>query len=98
MANMSNHKELSEIATRLLLIQATSTSVERSSSRQGFIHRKERNLLCPKTVNKLMFIHFNKRFLFPDCDIIKYDIVQPDDAEIVYESDPDETDIEDDMR
>lgn len=44
-----------------------------------------------------MFIHFNKRFLFPDCNIVNYDIVKSDNGEIIHESDPDKTDIEDDM-
>lgn len=56
---MSDHQTLSGMAMRLFHIQPTNTAVERTFSKQKFIHRKERNRLLGDKVHKLMFINSN---------------------------------------
>ena len=51
-----------DTATQFLSMSATSASVERSFSLQGFLHTKKRNRLNHSTVKKLMNIALNASF------------------------------------
>jgi hAT family C-terminal dimerisation region len=53
----------------------SSAASERNISTIGFIHSKQRNLLAPKTVEKLVYIKSNMP-MFCDCpvaDVFEYD-------------------------
>lgn len=55
--------ELSELAMRVFQTPANSVPSERSFSTQNLVHDRKRNSLDPGRVNKLVFIHVNKRVL-----------------------------------
>ena len=55
--------ELLTLATALLSITASEAAVERSFSRQGFVHSKLRNRLSDESVQMQMFFSFNTRAL-----------------------------------
>ena len=88
--NQSSHGSLCEIALRLLHIPPTNTSVERTFSRQKFIHRSERNRLSSEKVNMLMQIHCNLNRFGDDQNFNERNFVlesepEIDDAELVAE-------------
>lgn len=98
--NMSDHKLLSDVALRLLHIHPTNTAVERTFSRQKFIHRRERNRLSSEKVNMLMNIHSNLnlfRNIEKDCEQIFPSNISSTIIEIIPEDVSDaETDEDDD--
>ena len=88
--NMSDHGMLSQIALRLIHIQPTNTAVERTFSRQKFIHRKERNRLSSVRVNMLVFIHSNLNRIENDNDFDENHFVLESEPELEDESEEEE--------
>ena len=78
----SDHKQLADIALRLLHVQPTNTTVERSFSSQNFIYRKEGNRLSAQHVHELLSVYCNINTFDNDATF------QPDD--IILESDDEE--------
>lgn len=63
--NFSEVSDFATIATRLLSVPSSSASVEREFSCQSRIHTKDRNKLSNETVEKLLAVEHNLKFLDP---------------------------------
>ncbi|GBG87135.1 hypothetical protein CBR_g44592 [Chara braunii] len=56
-----SHKKLREIAVRVTAIWSTTTPCERNGSSVDLVHDKRRNTLGSGTVEKLVYVHWNKQ-------------------------------------
>ena len=81
--NRTTHDEMSVIALAMLNINPSEASVERSFSKQKFIHTPLRNSLHKETIESLMFIKVNTVALDIVDDGVN-NLVR--DTESVYES------------
>ncbi|XP_030766335.1 uncharacterized protein LOC115890268 [Sitophilus oryzae] len=61
--HFSEVSDLATIAIRILTVPSSSASVEREFSCQSRIHTKDRNKLSNETVEKLLAVEYNLRFL-----------------------------------
>lgn len=78
---MRQHKQLAELATKLLLIPAATAQLERLFSNWSFVHNKTLNRLSVETSKKLINIYFSLRT--NDCSIDDvYDVEDGDVEEI----------------
>lgn len=71
----SDHKLISEIAIRLILVQSTNTAIGRTFSCQKFVHRKEGNGLRAEKVKKLMLVYNNINTIKGDTNFDVLDFV-----------------------
>lgn len=62
-ANCKRFPNLAKVAKKVLAIPATSTPTERLFSTAGLVCHKKRARLLPENVDKLVFLHENRKFL-----------------------------------